>query len=526
MPYATITSEGGLLPAEILDDAAAGHLPGQRPEDFGLSSAAALADDISRVWQLAKIQWQRFQARRADLRPDESPTTLTRELWVLPLLRSLEYAPVRNPSAYLVQNRSFALSHRADEREDAFPIHIESPEQNLDMRAPSGRPRVSPHALMQEYLNATEQLWGMVTNGDRLRLLRDSSRFTRPIYLEFDLRAMLERDQFREFALLYRLLHRSRLPRSSDAAADCLLEQYQQQAFHVGGRVRDGLRTGVEQALAHLGSGLLRHPANGALRDQLARGLATGSDGAGSLTPLGFYRHLLRLVYRLLFLMVAEERKLIAPDADPTDPFAPEAYRPAPERRLAIYQDYYSLSRLRRLAERSGVGKGGFSDLWQGLLTTFFLLEGSDPLAPARLGLAPLDGDLFGPEACGPLTAQTRLLNADLLAAVRALSLYYDREAQLTRRVNYAALDVEELGSVYESLLDYRPLVQLDGQPRFELARGTERKTTGSYYTRPELVQELIQSALVPVLDARLRAARTPEERAQAILALRVVDPA
>ena len=208
---------------------------------------------------------------------------------MLPLLRSLEYAPVRNPSAYLVQNRSFALSHRADERDDAFPIHIESVEQSLDMRSPAGRPRVSPHALMQEYLNATEQLWGIVTYGDRLRLLCNSSRFTRPIYLE------------------------------SDAAAECLLEQYQQQAFHVGGCVRDGLRDGVERALACLGSGLLRHPANGALRDQLARGLATGSDGTGSVTPLGFYRHLLRLVYRLLCLMVAEERKLISPDADSTD---------------------------------------------------------------------------------------------------------------------------------------------------------------------------------------------------------------
>jgi hypothetical protein len=91
--------------------------------------------------------------------------------------------------------------------------------------------RLSPHALVQEYLNATDHLWGIVTNGVRLRLLRESARFTRPTYVEFDLQAMLEGERFSDFALLYRLLHRSRLPQRAADAPECWLERYHQQAL-------------------------------------------------------------------------------------------------------------------------------------------------------------------------------------------------------------------------------------------------------------------------------------------------------
>ena len=118
--------------------------------------------------------------------------------------------------------------------------------------------------------------------------------------------------------------------------------------------------------------------------------------------------------------------------------------------------------------------------------------------------------------------------NKSFLAAMRHLSTFHDNGVR--RRVNYAHLDVEEFGSVYESLLDYRPVVQLGDASfvphRFELAAGSERKQTGSYYTPPELVRELIDSALVPVIEDRLAAAKTPESKEGALLALRVCDPA
>jgi hypothetical protein len=71
--------------------------------------------------------------------------------------------------------------------------------------------------------------------------------------------------------------------------------------------------------------------------------------------------------------------------------------------------------------------------------------------------------------------------------------MYREDERTPWRRVNYAALDVEELGSVYESLLDFHPLFTADDPPRFQLAWGTERKSTGSYYTPPDLVHERLR---------------------------------
>ena len=110
------------------------------------------------------------------------------------------------------------------------------------------------------------------------------------------------------------------------------------------------------------------------------------------------------------------------------------------------------------------------------------------------------------------------------------LSLSTFDDNGVRRRVNYAHLDVEEFGSVYESLLDYRPVVDLGGAsgapPRFQLAAGTERKQTGSYYTPPELVRELVESALVPVMEERLAEAKTGKDKEQALLDLRVCDPA
>ncbi|MFD3166741.1 Eco57I restriction-modification methylase domain-containing protein [Herpetosiphon sp. NSE202] len=509
MKYTAIITEGGLLPADMLQTIAEGEQGGsigQRPEDFGLPRGRRMSDDIAAAWGQVRAQWQIFQAS-IERRPNDSLTTLTRRYWVEPFLQLIGYEPTSTKSARRVDNRTYAISHSADDNEDSPPIHIEGINTDIDRRPESGRPRISPHALMQEYLNATEHAWGIVTNGRRLRLLRDSSQTTRPSFVEFDLESLVTGQLFNEFALLYRVLHRTRLPLTSADTAKSLLEHYHQQAREAGGRVREGLREGVETALKVLGRGLLSHPRNADLRDRFAN---------NQLTPLEYYRQLLKLVYRLLFLMVAEDRGLIEAEIA-SDPLSELAQRGTPQERLKLYYDHYSVGRLRRMAELRGAGRGPYDDVWIALQQTFRIFEGTD-LKASKLGIAPLDGDLFGEGAIGALET-ARLRNADLLAALRALSIYRDPQSNSLRRVNYAALDVEELGSVYESLLDYRPVVNA---ARFDLVAGTERKTTGSYYTRPELVQELIKSALEPVITERLRA-KNPE---QALLSITVCDPA
>lgn len=88
----------------------------------------------------------------------------------------------------------------------------------------------------------------------------------------------------------------------------------------------------------------------------------------------------------------------------------------------------------------------------------------------------------------------------------------------------------EELGSVYESLLELVPEISLTnrtfgfvGITSEGSTQGNERKTSGSYYTPDELVQELIKSALNPVIEQKLQTIADPRE---AILSIRVIDPA
>jgi len=70
---------------------------------------------------------------------------------------------------------------------------------------------MSPHALLQEYINLTENLYTIVTNGLHLRLLRDSSRLIKLSFIEFDLETMMDEEHFADFAIMYRLLHSSRM---------------------------------------------------------------------------------------------------------------------------------------------------------------------------------------------------------------------------------------------------------------------------------------------------------------------------
>lgn len=486
--------EGNLISGDYLADLVTGSIKGQSPDDFGFAKVDKLADETATVWGEAKKFWAGFKKSREESSFSESGTTETRKAWVVPLLYNLGYLPSFRGEAEIVDGQSFAISHRAGDWGGEVakatttvtpPIHITGCRIRLDQKPPSGNPRLSAHGLMQEYLNRTEHLWGITTNGLQWRLLRDSSLMTRLTYIEFDLEQILEGENFAEFGLFYRLFHRSRLPQGMDDAHECLLEFYHQETLQQGGRVRDRLRDGVERAIAQLGNGFLQHPKNQILRDKFV---------AKEISDRDFYRQILLLIYRLLFLMVAESRNLLLTGEDPE--------------KVRIYEEYYSIERLRALAEKAIVPRReGFQDLWQGLRVTFCLFD--ENWRGELLGLSPLNGDLFGSTTLPELNVSA-LDNYDLMVVIRNLSLYAPTDKAQLRRVNYAALDVEELGSVYESLLDFHPQVSLSqGKYEFLLVAGSDRKTTGAYYTPSELVAQLVKSALEPVIAERMKDARS-----------------
>ena len=498
MSYATISVEGGLLPPDLLDRIATddNSISGQKPADFGLSAGRRLPDEIQRTFSDARVHWDSFTRRLEHSR--ESRTTLTRQDWGSKFFELLSFPMLEfQRTAIEAGGTAFPISYLTGGPEIFTPVHIVAVDQGLDERSGRGR---TPHALVQDYLNRSDSLWGMVTNGAKLRLLRDSARLSKPTYLEFDIQAMIEGNAYSEFVALYRLLHATRLPHSGMGPHECLLESYYNQGIKEGGRVREKLRDGVRNALEVLGTALVQHPDSEALREALSVRLDDAS----------YYRQLLNFVYRMLFLMVTEERRLLFTSGD--------------IRQQTVYDRYYSITHLRERAERYFAGDT-HADLWAGLAQTFRLFR--DVNAAQQLGLSPLNGELFGRDACRDIESAS-CTNEAFLAAMLSLSTFDDNGVR--RRVNYAHLDVEEFGSVYESLLDYRPVVDLGGAsgapPRFQLAAGTERKQTGSYYTPPELVRELVESALVPVMEERLAEAKTGKGKEQALLDLRVCDPA
>ncbi len=182
-----------------------------------------------------------------------------------------------------------------------------------------------------------------------------------------------------------------------------------------------------------------------------------------------------------------------------------------------IYLESYGVTRLRRLCENRAAYTDD-ADLWLGLRALWKIFQ--DENWAALLGVPPLNGELFAHQELDNAV----ISNRDLLEAFWHLSFYDDPP----RRVNYAALDTEELGSVYESLLELHPIIEWRGnRPFFQMeAHGEERRSTGSHYTPPELVAPLIQYTLEPVLQGRLAACRTNDEKQAAILNLKVLDPA
>ncbi|MCE7980374.1 MAG: restriction endonuclease [Caldilinea sp. CFX5] len=497
MNYPSIRIEGGILSADVLDrleDAA-----GQQPTDFGFDPSTKVKDEIARAWADAQDYWRIFQRKLASLKPNSPATTETRNHWVVPLLGLLGYQLEYQARGAELNGKSYAISHRVINRSNT-PLHIIGVREpsGLDRKPEKAMLRMSAHALVQEYLNLHDELYGLVTNGHLLRLLRDSSRLVKLTYLEFDLERIFSDGLFADFAILFRLLHASRLPLIQENAAESIIERYHQDSLDSGARIRDRLSYAVEEAIKNFANGFLTHLANDALRQAVV-------NKANPFTAEAYYQSLLRLIYRLLFLMVIEDRDLVFPSQADTN-------------RRAIYDHYYSVQRLRRLAEKPYLADRRQHDLWLALLTTFHLFEEEGP--GHKLGIAPLGGDLFGAEAIGPLRHCT-LSNDVLLHSLRALSLYEHPETKQKLRVNYAALNVEEFGSVYEGLLEKKPdFLPVGYQIEFVFAQGDKRAVTGSHYTPDNLVVPLLKHSLDHLIAQKLKEAN-PEK---ALLSLRVAD--
>jgi len=508
--FQAIHVEGGIVPATFLQRIASddiGTTESRSPASYHLPGRESIRDAANRSWTYLVGAWEAWRDSQAKEPGGFAGTgaALVRERWLLVLLQELGYGrvPVRT-GGITVGEQTYPISHVWEH----IPIHLLGPGVDLDRRhaGVAGATR-APQAMVQELLNRTdEHLWAIVSNGLRLRLLRDSTALAGSAFVEFDLEAIFDGELFAEFLLLWETCHQSRLEirptaeGSSATASDCWLEAWRSDSVNAGARALERLRDGVENALQHLGTGFIAHPENTHLRELLATGKLRRED---------YHRQLLRLVYRLLFLFVTEDRDvLLDPNAGPLA--------------RQHYTDFLGTQRLRRQA-RERHGSAAYADLWRGQRLVLRALGGDGEPA---LGLPALGG-LFDPEdGLGEPLLDAELANDDMLQAIRDLAWLPTGEQRL-QQVDYRNLGSEELGGVYEALLELVPRVSVT-EHRFEYERlsGNERKTTGSYYTPPALVSALLDSALDPVIDDAVAAATDGADAERQLLNLRVCDPA
>ena len=501
LDFAAIEIAGALLPPEIVTRAAAFDMPDQSDEGYGVLPGLKLRDEIARYYQIALAHWERFSAV-------QDGNVSAPQRFVLDLLTDcFGFADIAETGPVILSERRFPIRHASHDGRVpiviAPPAPAESRKAGIDEAiAPFGDEtrRRSATQLLQEYLNADEDaLWGIASDGCTLRLMRDNVSLTRPAWIEADLEKILTEGLFADFSALWLVIHASRFGAMDASPSDCPLERWRERGRIDGSAAKEKLRLGVKAALIELGAGFLENPANADLRDALQ---------AGKLTRQAYYEEMLRLVYRLIFLFAAEDRGLLH------TPNAPDTVRKA-------YRHGYSVSRLRERCTRN-TSLDRHHDAWEGLRALFDALATGEP----RLGLAALGG-LFVPLNLTDLT-RSRIANRRLLKAIWHLS-WFRPDGQPMTRVNWRDMQTEELGSVYESLLELIPVVHLETCD-FAFAvgdaanRGNERKTTGSYYTPDSLVQLLLTTTLDPVLDAA--ESRNPSDPAAEILKLSIIDPA
>jgi hypothetical protein len=326
-------------------------------------------------------------------------------------------------------------------------------------------------AVRQGIARATR--WCLCFNGPSLRVV-DARRTYARRHAEIDLQ-IAARDPTTA-ALVRALLRADAFGAPDGAALDRVVtisEQYR-------ATVRASLQDGVHDALTQLMQAFARARRR---RDPQHTGAAVFDE---SLT----------VVYRVLFLLFAEARGLV-PSWHPT------------------YRDGYTIESLRPAVELETRPRG----LWQSLQAIARLAHRG--CRAGELHVPPFNGRLFSP-VLAPLAESVRLDDGSVRAALLALTT---RPARAGReRISYADLGVEQLGGVYERILDYTPVLG-EHAPAGDrastlvpsLVRGNRRKASGSFYTPRSLTEFLIRRTLAPLVHEA-----APEQ----VLALRVLDPA
>ena len=483
--WPSLNLEGNLIAPAMLSKISSRDAPEQNPEDYSVRKGLTLREEISTAFRVGQSHYKDFAEANT---PSQANT-------------------MRFVHAFLAEVFAFNGNTENDGRasliiDKRVPVVVVPPVESLDQRSQflSSDQARSPSLALQDHLSDPDKgAWGLATNGNLIRLMRDNASMTRPAFIEANIEQMFLNEDISSFSTLWLTIHRSRFGFASRPATECTLETWRNAGAAEGEVVRERLSGQVKEVLGVVGSGFLE--ANPHMRKRLK---------SGELEIIDWFNELLRLVYRLIFIMVAEDRNLLHL----------QGKKSKKSSAVELYEDGYSLKHLRKKCTHRSSWNSHF-DIYEGLKIVFrSLSDGED-----RLGLSALGG-LF--EKAGlPVIGAAHLPNFSIMEAIYKLSWLPDRKYGITP-INWRAMETEELGSVYESLLELQPQLSDDGLTLAFASdavetKGSQKKVTGSYYTPDSLVQQLLDSALDPVLDSIENGNENPTE---AMLDISVIDPA
>ncbi|MHA1251089.1 MAG: Eco57I restriction-modification methylase domain-containing protein [Candidatus Helarchaeota archaeon] len=385
--------------------------------------------------------------------------------------------------------KGFKITHQSKNHSNPFFQFININE-DFDSKITSNPQNKSHHDICQQFINLNPEIkWLIISNGRLLRILTKYYHSYSKGYLEFDLENILANRDWVEFTTLFSLLHKSRFI-SDPKTQKNLIEVFQEKSTKEGIKIGDKIRDNVRNAIELLGNGFIQQ--NLEFLNKLNNGQIELQD---------FYAELLRIIYRIIFILYAEQRGML-PGAG------------------TLYFEQFSLSSFRILAEKP-IKPDNNVDLWNKLLTTFKLIKDGNEI----LEVPCYNGELFNELNLRIVFDNKLSISNDVLLRVIRL-LTTSKEGNLLQRINFLEISEEEIGAIYESLLDFKPY--LNSKYQFQLIPTTiERKSTGTYYTPRSLIDILIRTTLQPLVEDRLEKIQNDKKAMEnAILNIKVCDPA
>lgn len=383
----------------------------------------------------------------------------------------------------------------------------------------SGRDEATaPSTQMLRYLRRIDDLtsgqlrWGILTNGAKWRLYWAGARSVSEEFLEIDLGSVLaldgDDDLFADEATRDHWLRVFAVMFCRDAFIKTGTDN---RSFHE--RARAAAAFYEERVAASLSRLVF---------EQVFPDLASAIAGAAPQASLEDVRQAsLVLLYRLLFLLYAEDRDLL----------------PVGEKRYDDYALRHQRIEVGKRISEGDVFSASAGKIWAHVADLARIIDKGD----ASVGIPPYNGGLFAGDGT-PLLDSIRIPDSVMAPALDALS--YERSSGERRYINYRDLSVQQLGSIYERLLEFE-IVRDDSGALTVRPNLFARKNSGSYYTPDELVGLILDQTLEPLIAERLDAFRTALDKldpkdspdyqrgdlnaadpAEAILQLRVCDPA